>query len=359
MLVNLSNNQQSYLDITGFDYVMSGDDIATQCPFCGETRKKFGMSPQGYWNCFICETAGRSLVSFVAQYNQVTFKEAKQMLADTNYTVDSQAVKDYEANGNLFESVVNLLGDPIKQETHLRMPKLPTNTYHLVDNMDNPEAFPFFVYLYKRKITLDQIYKYDIRYCIYGEIETSLGRTIKVINSLVFVTHNGKGKPVYWNTRSIDRNPYIKSLNAPAKENNYSKNNSIWNEQEMVHNKRLIISEGIFNSMMIEHKGVASIATYGKKITDEQIDLILSYNPVSIVLFLDTDARAEQWQLAQRITSKGFNPDKIFMVNNPNYFKDANDLGQKGTWELLKRATPYTNKLQFGNMINFYLRKKV
>ena len=182
---------------------MSGDDIATQCPFCGETRKKFGMSPQGYWNCFICETAGRSLVSFVAQYNQVTFNEAKQMLADTSYSMDSQAVKDYEANGNLFESIVNLLGDPTKQETHLRMPKLPTNTYHLVDNMDNPEAFPFFVYLYNRKITLDQIYKHDIRYCIYGEIETSLGRTIKVINSLVFVTHNGKGKPVYWNTRSI------------------------------------------------------------------------------------------------------------------------------------------------------------
>ena len=149
---------------------------------------------------------------------------------------------------------------------------------------------------------------------------------------------------------------YIKSLNAPAKENNYSKNNSVWNESALVNNKRCVISEGLFNSLMVEHKGIASIATYGKKITDEQIDLILSYNPTSIVLFLDTDARQEQWELAHRIIAKGFSPDKVFMVNNPDYFKDANDLGRKGTWKLLKQATLFTDKFQFGNMVNFYLK---
>lgn len=359
MSLNLSNNQQAYLDITGFDYTMSGDDIATQCPFCGETRKKFGMSPQGFWNCFICETSGRSLVSFVAQYNEVSFKEAQEMLSSTDYTVNNQALKDYQANGDLFESVVNLLGNPLKQEVHLRMPKLPTNTFHLVDNMDNPEAFPFFVYLHKRKITLEQIYKYDIRYCIKGVIETSLGKTITIRNSIIFVSHDAQGKPKYWNTRSIELNPYVKALNAPAGENNYSKNNAIWNEQALVHNKTVILNEGIFNALMVEHKGIASVATYGKKITDEQIELILSYHPRSIGLFLDEDAKTEEWQLANRIISKGFNPDKLFIINNPYGNQDANDIGQKKVWGLLKQALPYSDKLQFSNMLHYYLRGKL
>lgn len=330
---------------------MSGDDVATQCPFCGETRKKFGMSPRGQWNCFICETKGRSLVSFVAQYNGCSFKKAQALLKDIDYSVDNEVLQEFQAKGNLFESIVNILEKPETKDEHYQMPKLPTNTYHLVDNMNNPSAFPFFVYLYKRGIMLSQVYHYDIRYCIDGIITTNQGKEIPIRNSIVFVAHNKDGKPVYWNTRSIEIEPYIKSINAPAGKYQYSKNNSVWNVDSLTHNDTVVWCEGVFNAMMCDKHGYAPIATYGKKITDDQIKLVLAYSPRYHYLFLDNDAYEEQYQLAKRLISNGVDPKSIYIVNNPYSNKDANDLGRKISHTLLTQAKPYTNDDQFSNYI--------
>lgn len=338
----VSQAQQIYLEITGFEYRMSGTDVATPCPFCGETRYKFGMSPEGFWNCFICNTKGRGLVSFIQQYEGCSSKEAKQTLKEMDYHEANSFTQEYSQSQDLFESLLDIVTKPSISHDKT-MPALPKGTKKLLDNMYNPEAYPFFNYIWQRHITPAQLARYDIRYCTLGTIKHE-PHDIPIKNSLVFITYENH-KPVYWNTRSIEKYPFIKSINAPATNTENSKNNSVFNLDSVTMNSVVVWTEGVFNAMScedIDDSNLVPIATFGKKITDQQIDKVLAKKPALHYLFLDNDAKSEEYQLIDRLYSKNVPLDNIYIVNNPYGNEDANDLGRDIVADLLYKAEPLT-----------------
>lgn len=102
--------------------------------------------------------------------------------------------------------------------------------------------------------------------------------------------------------------------------------------------KRIIINEGAINSIIA---GYDSVATFGKHVSDLQLNLILQKKPESIYVSLDTDARDKAEKLCDRIIS--LSDAKVMFVELPEG-KDASDLGRNNYLEILNNARQYTNK---------------
>lgn len=330
----------------------SGNEIRYNCPFCGEQRQKFYIqSTDPYlWHCKHCDRHGNP-ASFVMSYYSVDFSEAKDMLENYDYYVgDSSktAVNEYYDNTLSDAEQLALIASGITKNTEVTANKgvfkptvLPDGFKYISQSVENYESYPYINYLFNRKINMEMIYMYDIGYVVEGGFKhPGTGKYIKVLNSIVFPTKDEEGNIIYWNTRSISPNAYVKSINAPSDDEHYSKNNTIFNLYPAANSGHIVIFEGVFNAMMA---GISGVATFGKQVTDDQIALLKSVykdrNNLSFYVFLDTDAKEEMLSVSKRIYEFCNN---VHIVMNPYKGKDANDLGYQVTAELLRDAPLYS-----------------
>ena len=340
----------------------AGAETRFCCPFCQETKYKFYVhNDKGVWICFKCEEKGNPL-SFVTSYYNATFPEAVDILATFDYDVTLERDTQYspaQYGADLSEEEQLMLfisreGRPYEEQKSKKFtcPAPPTNCKSLVANFENPEAFPFFAYLHGRGVTLDHIKQHNISYVTYGEVELPDGRKMTLVNHLVFFTFDDHRKPLYWNTRSIDPNPFIKSFNAPSRDGEYSKNNTVFNLNNANNTDKIVVHEGVFDSFMTPGCGVA---TFGKMVTDEQIDLILQKtrdNKLPIYLYLDTDAWSQMISSANRIKSR--DPERKVYYVYSGLDDDANKLGLEKVQQLIDNAFPADSegelRLRMANM---------
>lgn len=321
-----------------------GGDERFNCPFCGETKRRLYVRiDTGVWHCFRCSEKGNPL-TFVMKYFGVSYADAIDILETYGHDVEEyNDRRNPQQYGEEFTPEERLLlfiareGEPFEKESRkgLVCPPSPTNTKTLRANFNNPEAYPFFAYLHKRGVTKEQIETHNISYLVEGEVTLMDGRKLTIRNHLIFYTLDIEGKPMYWNTRSIDPNPFIKTFNGASGDTEHSKSTAVFNLNNAQQTDKIVITEGVFDAMTVGESGVA---TFGKKITNSQIELIadaVKKTNIPIYLFLDTDAGEEMLQAVTSLQSKVSSP--IYFVFNPTG-KDANDLGRQATEELIDNA---------------------
>ncbi|AII28054.1 DNA primase [Bacillus phage Bobb] len=340
-----------------------GNNLRFNCPFCSETDYKFYIHKElGIMQCWKCGFKGNA-VSFVKEYYSCNFHEAADILATYDYdaydrTDSGRSMQSYGEDLTEEERLLLYIsneGRPLDSEDehrNLKCPAPPTGVKSLVANMNNPEAYPFLNYLHGRGVTLEQIYEHNISYVVDGYVEQQGKDPLRLLNHVVFFTFDDNRKPLYWNTRAIDKKAYVKSFNAPAWDGCYSKATTIFNLNNAKKTDKIVVHEGVFNSFMTPNSGVA---TFGKQITEIQLDLLISAareNNIPIYLFLDTDAWSSMITAAQQIRSKA--PDlRVYFVFS-GLEEDANDLGIEKCSELLANAFPADSegqmRLQLENM---------
>lgn len=324
----------------------AGNETRFNCPFCGATKHKFYVQDRtGLWICFKCSETGNP-VSFVMKYYNASYVEAIDILATYDYDVNAERQNQYsltQYGADLSEEERLLLfisrgGRPLEEDDRVtyQCPAPPTNCKNLLANFNNPEAYPFFGYLMSRGVTLEQIKQHNISYVVNGEVELTDGRKMSLVNHVVFFTFDEKKKPVYWNTRSIEKHAFVKSFNAPSKPGEYSKQNTVFNLNNMQHADKIVVHEGVFNSLMTPNCGVA---TFGKKITEEQVKMILAVaqkRRLPIFLYLDTDAWKEMIATANLIHKLDPNQEVYYVYSGTP--EDANDLGIERVQGLIEEA---------------------
>ena len=324
----------------------AGGETRFNCPFCGNTKHKMYVHDRdGLWICFKCSETGNP-VSFVMKYYNVSYMEAVDILATFDYDVNAErqgqtSLSHYGADLTVEEQLLLFItqgGEPFEEENKIKYkcPPPPTNCKNLMANFNNPEAYPFFAYLMKRRINLEHIQQHSISYVTHGEVELVDGRKMNLVNHIVFFTFDEKRKAIYWNTRSIEDEPFIKSFNAPAKPDEYSKNNVVFNLNNLQKADKIVVHEGVFDSIMTPNCGVA---TFGKKVTEEQVKLILAKakaRNLPIYLYLDTDAWKEMIATANLIRS--MDSDQVVYYVYSGLEEDANKLGFEKVAELIDSA---------------------
>ncbi|UNA01518.1 DNA primase [Bacillus phage vB_BcgM] len=326
----------------------SGGETRFNCQFCGNTKYKFYVhDATGLWQCKVCGEKGNP-VSFVMKHFQVTFPDAKDILETYDYEVgeyNGKALSHQKYGVHLTEEeqlymyIMNQ-GEVPEEEVRVKYtcPYPPSNCKSLIENFNNPEAFPFFTYLNGRGITLEQIKQHNISYVTDGIARLSDDKELRLINHLVFFAFDPRRKAIYWNTRSIDPKPFIKSLNSPSRENEYSKATVVLNLNNAYKSEKIIIVEGFFNMCTIQD---GAVVTYGKQVSNEQIRQILEATrerQTPIYIYLDRDAWKESIKVAEKI--KAIEPDrKVFHVYSEDD-RDANDIGYDEAWRRINNALP-------------------
>ncbi|AIW03293.1 DNA primase [Bacillus phage Mater] len=318
------------------------------CPFCHETDYKFYVNHEnGLYICFKCDARGNP-AQFVMKNWNTSYSEAIDHLMAYDY--DPRRAWKFDTSlskygEELTEEEQLLLfisrqGRPIEEDNAVtyKCPAPPTNCKTLAENFNNPEAFPFFAYLHGRGVTLEQIKQHNISYVVHGTVRKVDGGEMTLNNHLIFFTFDDKRKPLYWNTRSIDPKPFIKSFNAPSREDEYSKDNTIFNLNNANNTDKIVITEGVFDAMTVGDSGVA---TFGKMITAHQVEELLQktrHNQLPIYLYLDKDAWKQMIKSAAKI--KEVEPTRPVYYVFSGTDEDANELGHERVQQLISKAFP-------------------
>lgn len=321
------------------------------CPFCGETDHKMYVNTKNLrWICFKCDKRG-NIISIIREYFSMSFPDAIELLQTYGYNTSPilaymEELKSSEGYDELTEEEIfrimflKSMEEPEEAisivDATYTTPPLPTGLHRLQDYFDNPMSFPFLNYLNGRNVTLEQIVLHDIGFILNGETTGSSGKLLPLQQHIFFPTRDiVTNDIVYWNTRNI--NQYgLKSINAPSGEGEYGKNNTVFNLNNAQHTDKLVIAEGVFDALAI---GDSGIATFGKFITDDQLDLIVKGHRTrpdnKIYIFLDPDEVETMVKLAKRLKSK--NVTEVYYINNPGE-KDPADLGHENCQTLISKA---------------------
>lgn len=319
------------------------DELRYNCPFCSNDdsyklylhvggKLKNGKSLNGQWHCFKCGARGNP-PSFVMQLFNIGFKDALAELEAYDYHHMETSWVSPESMGLTDEEYMVLaIQGKLTQEfsdVELTPPPLPYGYKRIVDNIHNPEVLPFVAYLVKRGFTSEDIATHNIGYVTNSQVDLPSGKKLQLTNHIVFITHDSNGKYQYWNTRAIG-DSFVKSINAPSREHEYSKKTVIFNLNRAVTTDNIVICEGVPDALTI---GVSGVATFGKQVTEQQIKLLTSSITENqrIYIMLDNDAKDQIAELADKLYR---HHKETYIVLNPEG-GDANDIGNLKAWELI------------------------
>lgn len=344
-------------DKLGNDYMEANDHKVFRCPFCyrNHDHKLYvnvsGGERDGLWDCKRCGRVGNP-VGFVMEYEEIGFSQAKVILESYGITDNEffrQAKEEGLSDGEALYLMLISEGDSEeKVEVDKEPPPLPQGFKLIMDNLDNPEVHPFVEYIInQRGIAPRMISKHNIGYVKSGKFTTSTGKEVGMYNHIIFLTYDFEGNYMYWNTRSIERNPYLKTINASGTESQYGRADVMFNFNGAIRRDKIVLTEGVFDALTVGDEGVSG---FGKQYTTNQIATIKKYirPEQKIYILLDRDAISERnargesttLTLAEKLYE--FHEETYVVVPETN--EDPNDLGTEKVWELIRnnavKATP-------------------
>lgn len=288
----------------GEDYIHDeySDEYRYQCPHCLELGKKtsdyklYVNAKSLKFNCFRCGWHGRL---------------EDDTVQESSNSVLGSMLKDLETK----YSGISLSKDDEDYDE-------PTY-YKLPSELLTPDNKRAWDYLIKRGITPEDISRYSIRVPnVFDSPKSMIGRVL-IPNKVIA----GKFTNMYVARTYINEEPKYKNpYNSP-------KDKVIFNYHNIPDNPdQIIINEGVLTSIVA---GTDSVATYGKSVSDYQIDMIVDKNPKRVYVSLDNDAKDDRspdptgykiTDLVKKLLDKLPDSD-IYIVNMPAG-KDAVDVGR-------------------------------
>lgn len=287
------------------------------CPFCLDRRGKADDDYKLYvsvtkltYFCFKCEAKGRlqsdpDILSMLAEPDSVVVSELQDLILELQQDEIDDEPDDDEDDDNIFMIPPNRL-------------RPGTAAYE---------------YMRSRGVRHEDIEFYDMR---EGDLTNSrfFGRVIipnKVFNNVftdMYVARGYLGQSKRY-------------LNPPSSR----KSEIVFNLHRIPEGAdNIIIAEGAISAIFCGRTGVA---TYGKHVSRQQMEMIIKKRPKRIYVALDPDAHDNAIRLCDQLVGRTSIP--IYLVELPEG-KDPADLGYEGFQEYLKSAKRYQSKLVFDLM---------
>ena len=282
-------------NILGKSHKRARGNYAFHCPFCNHRKPKLeinmatneeGRNP---WECWVCQTKGRSIRSLLTQLKTPPSAAAE--------------ILKYVPRGSEIEYKGLSIVELPKEFQLLHTSSSTSYVSNIVKN-----------YLYERGLTDYDFIKYGIGYCTTGEYG---GRVI-------IPSYSASGTLNFFVARTFDGN-YFKYKNPETSKD------IIFFENLINWNTPIILCEGVFDAIAIRRNAVPLL---GKSITNELYKRILTSKLTDIYIALDTDAQTQALRIAEKLIAAGF---RVFLIELPD--KDPSDMGFKTFTELVQNAT--------------------
>jgi len=192
-------------------------------------------------------------------------------------------------------------------------------------------------YLQKRAITDAQIEFYKIGFGVKDirQLEKEDRPNYAGSGRIIFPDYDDDGDCVYWVARTY-KGHKVKYKN-PAKSNARDK---IFNLSKASRYQTCVIAEGVISAIACGYNG---IATYGKEVTQQQIDMLVSVSFDHYHIAHDGDARKESLHLAERLSCRGCDVSLVCFSRDEDPASVSNMLERiQGSMSL-----SFKNKLRF------------
>lgn len=262
-----------YLDANYTTEHVSGKSqikVNGECPFCHEDRSDLRLyvnAETGAGQCFHCGKGFNSLM-FVAAAEHVSYSKAIKILND------DEDVYIKESGCQIAE-------------------KAPVAFPNVISLFDSPDCFD---YLVKRKISIRTARHFKLSYCqenvmLDGRVFYTAGRLIIPITDMT-------GKVVSWQGRDITGKSKTRYLFPP----NFKQSEYLYNCDTISLNPDyLIMSEGVFDVFGWYGAGFKNtIGTFGKKISDAQVEIIRTIKPAVLFMAWDSDAADKKYEFCEK-----------------------------------------------------------
>lgn len=243
--------------------------LSGPCPFCGEDRRDLRLYVNPETELGDCKHCGTVFgpIKFIMASEGCTAKEAEAI-----------------AEGN---------GDGFAREKQGR-PAEPAIPFPTVKSIAETEAAK--AYLEGRRIGPELVEHFDLSYCI-ANIEAE-GKTLYTKGRIIIPIHDFTGKLKSWQGRDITGKSSMRYLFPPS----FKGAEFLYNAHNIKYNPDyLIVVEGVFDAFGWFRAGFKNVvATFGKKISKAQIDIIRSINPKAVFIAWDSDAMDKKYQFMEQ-----------------------------------------------------------
>ena len=293
LLVNLVNS------VLGAGKRTARGNQSYNCPFCNHTKPKlevnFSENKKGYnpWHCWVCGKKGTRISSLF-----------KQLKASTDKFTELYKLVSEEKEYNQKESIIDV--------------KLPKEFKLISDSAVDLTGKQAWNYVKNRGITLEDILKYGLGYCEYGNYK----------NMIIIPSYDESGKLNYFTGRSFEREPYRKYRNPETSRN------IIPFELFINWNLPLILCEGPFDAIAIKRNAIPLL---GSNIQGSLMKKIVTSTVKKIYIALDSDAIKKSIKYAEEFINEG---KEVYMVELQG--KDPSEMGFYNFTKLIQTTTPLT-----------------
>lgn len=235
----------------------NGNEITIRCPICGRDKLVVNIN-KGVWHCWVCQEY---------RYNEKGKRVPLKGAGNVVGLVSLLENVDYKtAKGIVGEGYTSYIGyvDPVYEYEEIPYPPYSQQITYLLP------------YLQERGISLSDVYYFGLFYCTNGKYRNRLMFPVYEDNKLVFF----QGRAM-WNSDLTDS---IKSLNSPKHEGTAGTEDVLFNLEMASHYPRVVITEGPIDTI---HVGYNAVASWGKHITDTQVQKLYQYGVRAVDLMWD------------------------------------------------------------------------
>jgi len=295
---------EDFLQNAGLEVTQRGDEVGGECPWCHWKRQSFYLNVEkGVFKCHYCSESGWA-IDVVRQVLRLPTSEAIQRVLDARASI-------YETDP--YEDDEVFLDDEPEEEPPPSI-TLPTPWFKLAGN-DSFSARPYRKYAMTR-MTEGQMERYGVGYSPSGRWADR-----------IIVPVEYAGRIVTFVARAIydDMTPKV---DTPPGNEQYS---YLFNLERVWGQKTVIITEGVFDALAVPEY---SVATFGKKVTDEQVALLVTAGVKNLIIAWDADAQTEIYDTYLRLRYKF---DKVQAIELPEG-EDPSSLGHDDMVEMLETA---------------------
>ena len=277
----------------------SNGNYAYYCPFCHHHKPKleinFTENKQGHnpWHCWVCNTRGKTIVGLFKKTEASPEKIAE--------------AKSYTRSGYEVEETV------VKNQ--LNLPEEFTPLYPTPTGISAKHAL---FYLKKRNITIEDIIKYNIGYCEFGEYA----------NMIIIPSYNFKGELNFFVGRSFEKESYRKYKNPSVSKD------IIPFELFVNWESPIVLCEGPFDAMAIKRNAIPLL---GKHIQNNLMKKIVSSKVKQIYIALDQDAQKDALGFCEQFMNEGKEVHLLEMNG-----KDPSEIGFNSFLDILHKSQPLT-----------------
>lgn len=337
----------------------AGKNLHACCPFHNEKTPSFTVSPdKQFYHCFGCGAHGTA-IGFLMEYDQLSFPEAIQELADLT--------------GMQIPATQQATLMPARQNLYELMDKVSRYYVHQLQN--HPQRKAFQEYIEKRGLTADTVAAFDIGMAPDGwdnvlrtfgtsqqrqEQLLEAGLLIKNENGrsydrfrqrLMFPIRDRRGRVIAFGGRVIDADGTPKYLNSPETPIFHKGQELYGLYQARKANRRLeriIIVEGYMDVIALAQFGITNaVATLGTATTQDHLRQLVRSAP-EIVFCFDGDRAGKEaaWRAVENalpILGGNFELKFMFLPEGQDPDSMIREQGVDSFSQLVRQAASYSD----------------